>query len=185
MKSATKIFLLLLIAGLNSCVGFLGKQIDDKSTRYRKTPFGIVFASFDEANTDKWLSDVDEATFEVINESDARDKNKYWHYGIEIKGANPNTLVFIGVNFAKDDKTIYDKYNDNNEWRQWTCGVDVNTAEFVASEPEGGWCSYIKDKDAIYYLNKKLEADPATFRQFTVIGSIFVDSHHVFLMAIY
>lgn len=180
MKVSLKILIILLCASFNSCVGFLGKQVDEKSTRYRKTPFGYVFASFDEASTDRWFGDVDEATFEVISHSDARDKNKYWHYGIEIKGANPYTLVFISTNFAKDDKTIYDKFYNNNEWRKWTCGVDVNTAEFVVAEPEGGWCSYIKDKDAIYYLNKKLDADPTTFRQFTEIGSIFLDSHHVF-----
>lgn len=46
--------------GISSCVGFWGKQIDEKSSRYRKTPFGIVYASFDEASTDKWLNDVDE-----------------------------------------------------------------------------------------------------------------------------
>lgn len=181
MKSSLKILIILFCASFYSCVGFLGKQVDEKSTRYRKTPFGYVFASFDEASTDRWLGDVDEATFEVINHSDARDKNKFWHYGIEIKGANPYTLVFIGINFAKDDKTIYDNFYNNNEWRKWTCGVDVNTAEFVVDEPEGGWCSYIKDKNAVYYLNKRLQADPITFRKFTKYrGEIFVDSAHAF-----
>lgn len=158
----------------------MGKQIDEKSSRYRKTPFGIVFASYSEASTDKWLDNVDVATFEVINESDARDKNKYWHYGIEIKGANPRTLTFIGVSFVKDDKTIFDKFQNEHEWREWTCGVDVNTAEFVAEYPESGFNSYIKDKEAIYYLNKRLNADVNTFRQFTNYGDIFVDSKSVY-----
>ena len=137
MKSSIKITVLILCVGISSCIGFLGKQIDEKSSYYRKTPFGIVYASFSEASTDQWLKDVDEATFEVLSETDARDKNKYWHYGIEITGANPKTLVFTGLVFAKDDKTIFDQYEDM-EWRKWTCGVDVGTAEFVASEPEGG-----------------------------------------------
>ena len=179
MKYAAKIFFIVLCMSHNSCIGFLGKQIDEKSSRYRKTPFGIVFASFDEASTDKWLKDVDEATFEVLSESDARDKNRYWHYGTEITGANPKTLVFIDIDLAKDDKTIFDQY-EGMEWRKWTCGVDGKTAELVVSEPAGFIYSYLRDKNAIYYLNTRLEADPATFRQFTVIGGIFVDSHNAF-----
>lgn len=180
MKKIIKLCLVLISITLQSCIGFMGKQIDEKSSRYRKTPFGIVFASYSEASSDRWLDNVDVATFEVINENDARDKNKYWHYGIEVKGANPRTIVFIGVSFAKDDKTIFDKFLNNYEWREWTCGVDVNTAEFVAKYPECGLSSYIKDKAAVYYLNKRLDADIKTFRQLTDYGDIFVDSKSVY-----
>lgn len=166
--------LFLSVGAFSSCIGFLGSRISPKSEYYRSLPFGICFASFNEASTDKWLSDVDRGTFEVLDELTARDKNHVWYAGVEMMQVDAQTFR-IDNGVYKDKHHVYWKDPESGDWSPMTCGIDVVSAELLHG-------SVVKDKAHVYIRNFRAEVDRETFHLVpgTSHNMLFADKDYIY-----
>lgn len=89
------------------------------------------------------ISGADSATFEVLSEHMAKDKNYVYCGSSIIANADPGSMSTIGYIYAKDNKNVY--YCDRNYSESQTIdGSDPATFEVLTF-------SYSKDKNAVYH----------------------------------
>lgn len=103
------------------------------------------------------LTGVDEATFQILDYGYSKDKNQVFFNEKALPNVNAQTFVVLSVSFAKDNNKIY--------YHGEPTIVDINSYEIVSDEIGA---SYIKDKNNVYFDNElMLYADPSSFQVLT------------------
>jgi hypothetical protein len=108
-------------------------------------------------NEDTEIVGVDAETFEPLNCPYARDKNRVYDFGKEIKGADPKSIKTFGscygvVLYVLDQAHVY---YDGSIIK----GADPSTFEVLAYD------DYARDRAKVYFKGKMIpEADPTSFK---------------------
>lgn len=125
--------------------------------------------------TRSFIADI--ATFVIVTDPwIAKDKNAVYDRGSILEGADAATFVGLNGGYGKDQSAVYyyfyTEYSTDSDGKR-IVGADPETFALIPSVE-----FYAKDKNAVYYTNKKISDDP---QHFQVIGSEYVrDSKTVF-----
>jgi len=101
----------------------------------------------------KRFKGVDPNTFAILGRGFIKDKDSVYFKWEKLEGSHGETFEFLWSGFARDKNFVY----RNNPEVEIFDGVDPATFEKIDDV-------YLKDKNAIYYRQEKIEgSDPATF----------------------
>ncbi|MEI6222514.1 MAG: DKNYY domain-containing protein [bacterium] len=133
---------------------------------------GIPVKSYEE------IKEADFATFKVVQNLYAKDKNVVFYEAAKLSGANPATFAVINRLYAKDDDQIF--YEDKE-----VSGADVESFSILQPESQSQfkWHESIAvDKHSVYLLGKKQEqVDRDSFHELVAVPEFFYDREGLLL----
>lgn len=191
--------LILIIIIIASAIGFWsfmlfgsfpiprGIKVKSDCYTYYKNFFGIYYISVENPlalfNHGHWgyLEDVDESTFNILDDEWAKDAKHVWHENKLIENVDVKTFHInkSGVAMDKNNVYIYEYSNGDFLVKPSQNGIDINTAEYFIyrlGERESEW---MRDKDHIYHYDKKIDVDRNSFRIFG--EDWFIDKNFVYI----
>ena len=148
-----------------------GERVNPQYYSYYKNLMGIYYISVENSiglfnhGIYRYLNEVDPNTFQVLAEAWAKDKNHVWHRGEIVEVADIASFKIDKSGLAKDKNHVY--VDDEKEGFHATkCGIDVETAEyFILESPEWFSISWMRDKNNVFFHEKRAGVDRNTFRQ--------------------
>lgn len=109
------------------------------------------------------LENADPDTFQVFEDSYAKDKDTVWWNGYEIEGADASSFQALGENYAKDSNHVYYSETERRT-TQHIEEADPATFQLVekyAERESGSKYHYAKDKNNVYWSSILVEGvDP-------------------------
>lgn len=122
--------------------------------------------------------DADADSFQPINENFGKDKNGVFWRGKRQK-VDFKTFEIDAIGVVKDKNHIYKTNGKKYDMLEVVEDADPKTYQLldpVAKEYNGS--NWFKDANAVYYKNKKVKADPKTFKP--INNSIAVDANYIY-----
>ncbi|NDV68497.1 DKNYY domain-containing protein [Dysgonomonas sp. 25] len=122
------------------------------SERYAKDSKDIYYLHTGQRSVQfSYISHVDYATFEVIQDDWAKDKKRCYYQSYSLPYADPKIMLPIDSFYAVSDDKFFYKY-------RWIEGADASSFCIIDD-------TYSKDKDHVYREGRVLpDCDPSTFR---------------------
>lgn len=146
-----------------------GTRCDDRYCTYYRNVRGIYYISVEHPlaliNYGRWdyLSDVDKATFTVLDEGWAKDRKSVWCEDKRVASADVASFHIDKSGLPKDKNHVYVYDADTYSTRPTRCGIDVRTAEYFVRKHDGYDRAWMRDKDSVYFDETKVDVDRNTF----------------------
>ncbi len=162
-----------------------GSKVDNRYYTYYQNFIGIYYISVENAfalyNHGSWgyLKDVDKESFKVLSYSWAKDKNHVWHGDDVFENVDVNSFHINESGVPVDRDHVY-VWNDDYEWVPSQSGIDPKTAEYFISQEYSYRYNWLRDKDNVYYRDKKVDVDRNTFSSFAY-SYYFIDKDYIYI----
>lgn len=164
-----------------------GTRVDSDCYAYYRNFMGVYYITVEHSaelfNHGHWgyLKDVDEQTFEVLNDSWAKDATHVWWGDELIKDVDAKTFHINAGGVAADKSRVYIRdFTDGDTYiRPSRSGIDVETAEYFVWRVGEMRDEWMRDKDFIYYNDKRTDVDRGSFE--VLEYDWFVDKDYVYV----
>ena len=146
-----------------------GTRVCADYSTYYKNLRGIYYISVEHALSlieyGHWgyLMNVDQATFAVLDDNWAKDKNQVWYQDRIVKAADAASFAVDKSGLPKDKHHVFVYDADMCNFRPSKCNMDVATAEYFVFNKDGQDWTWIRDRNHVYYDETKLDVDRNTF----------------------
>lgn len=163
-----------------------GHKVNSDYYTYYQNIRGIYYISVEHSlnliNYGNWgyLKDVDKATFMVLDDNLAKDATHVWFGSKLIENVDAKTFHINANGVACDKNNVYirDFSSSSSFIRPSHSSIDAETAEYFVYRLGRRSDEWIRDKNYVYYNDKRTDVDRNSFR---IIGEDwFIDKNYVY-----